>query len=276
MAPSFLAKSAEIGPKNFERHAFEQMPNLIRDRENILIISFLYGRDYYTNIFNKLRASRKLEMPKTDDEMFVPFFDIIHLYPGYLRPNDLFNRIEWRLQEAELEGMPFTSVIIEGIHNVFLQFPEMQRYPLFWPQLFSMLRSRPLTTITTHTNMDISFNENVRWPSRDEDSDEDDNFDRHDLDRFRRVYNVDDKRSEPLRHALVQQTDFSFEVTPTGSDRNLFDVRVTSAINQSIPLQTMKWSREELIFLADNLLSRNARKRRIVRSRSDPPKSQAD
>jgi hypothetical protein len=262
MAPSFLAESVKIGPKDFDRHAFAHPSNLIPERENILIISFLYAREYYTNIFNRLRALRKLEMPKSDDELLGPFFDIIHLYPGYLRPNDLFNRIEWRLQEAELEGMPFTSVIIEGIHNVFLQFPELQRYPLFWPQLFSMLRSRPLTTITTHTNIDLSYNEQARALLREELNDEDD------VEAARAVFNIDDKRSEPLRHALVQQTDFSFDVTPTGSDRNHFDVRVTSAINQSIPLQTMMWSRDGLIFLAKNLWSSAERKRKGSRRTS--------
>jgi hypothetical protein len=240
MAPLFKEPPLRVSQRNeFNPKAFLDSKNIFAAQENILVVSFLYARDYYEKIFRDLIMLRRKEMPY-DYEATTPYMDVIHLYPGYLRPNDLFNRIEWRLREAELDGVPFTSVIVEGIHNVFLQFPELQSYPLFWPQLFSMLRSRPLTTITTHTNMGLSF-EDYERPAPDAEGHRDDP---------RMSYRVDDRRSEPLRHALVQQTDFSFDVTPSGEDRNEFEFRVKSAIDQSIPKNRMVWSRRELIFLA--------------------------
>jgi hypothetical protein len=247
MAPAFDGKAMEFSPgKNFDPRAFTYPKNLKPFSEKILVISFLYGREYYEDIFRKLRMLRQKEMP-IDCSDFYPYLDVIHLYPGFLKPNDLFNRIEWRLQAAELMGVPFTSVIIEGIHNVFLQFPELQLYPLFWPQLFSTLRTRPLTTITTHTNMELSFSGLLRRGTRDFASEK---------EVSPAIYNIDDDRSEPLRHALIQQTDFSFEVTPAGSSPNIFDVRVRSAIRQSIPVKAMKWSRDKLYFDARDLLDR--------------------
>jgi hypothetical protein len=73
---------------------------------------------------------------------------------------------------------------------------------------------------------------------------------------------VDDNRSEPLRHALVQKTDFQFEIDPWPDSRfgldfeglpsqyqalsDLFVVKTISAIGQRVPRGHLLWSREEL------------------------------
>jgi len=122
---------------------------------------------------------------------------------------------------------------------VFIQFPEIQKHRLFWPQLYASLRSRSLTIITTHTTLTVP----------------------HALDR--KEYRIDDDRSEPLRHALVQKTDFQIEVDPvdkndvlnlsqTNTDTgqlgpNNFTLKILSAINQPIPQEHVYWSRENLI-----------------------------
>jgi KaiC/GvpD/RAD55 family RecA-like ATPase len=126
-----------------------RLPLPIR-REKILIVSFLYPEEYYDNIVDRLVELRKAEYPSGGTDRR-PFCKTLHLYPGSLRPNDLFNRIEWELDAAELHGEPFNTVIIDGLHNVFLQFPEIEEYKLFWPQIYAALRCRPVTIITTHT-----------------------------------------------------------------------------------------------------------------------------
>lgn len=204
--------------------------SMIEAREKILVVSFLYPETYYRNIFKLLLIRRQQEygIPQT---AFRPQHKVIHLYPGYLMPNDLFNKIEWELDAAEMHGVPYTSIVIDGIHNVFLQFPEIEKYSLLWAQLYSSLRSRPITIITTHTTLMV--------PHADGDSE----------------YNVDDRRSEPLRHALVQKTDFQFEIDPAGCCRsskndeckqmkNTFRIKTLSAINQQMPSEGLYWSRE--------------------------------
>ena len=132
-----------------------------------------------------------------------------------------------------------TCVVIDGIHNVFLQFPEIEKYGLFWPQLYSALRSRKVTTISTHTTLALPYQTSQQNAAK-----------------------VDDNRSEPLRHALVQKTDFQFEVDPWplsqyGLDfeglpsdyavlSDLFVVKTVSAIGQRLPRGHVLWSREEL------------------------------
>lgn len=203
--------------------------------EKVLIISFLYPRQYYDNILRTLLTLRRLEygIPISEER---PTIEVIHLYPGNYRADQLFNRVEWELDAAELRGEPYSSVVIDGLHNVFLQFPEIEDYTLFWPQLYAALRSRPITIISTHTTFVLQG------------AAEGGN------------YRLDDERSEPLRHALVQKTDFRFEIDPyvlnadgiyerarSSSTSNIFCLRAVSAINQPIPDFELMWSREHLV-----------------------------
>jgi hypothetical protein len=138
------------------------------------------------------------------------------------------------LDAAELNGDPYTCVIIDGIHNVFLQFPQIQANSLFWPQIYNALRSRPIMTITTHTTLSVPkiVKDGPPPPL------------------------VDDGSSVPLRNALVQKTDFQIEVDPAGEGTGqglsrLFKVQVVAAIGQAIPKGYVLWSREELVFVQD-------------------------
>jgi hypothetical protein len=209
--------------------------------EKVLVVSFLYPKEYYQHLHLRLHGLHALEYRGGEIRRRTARMEVIHLYPGHLRPHELYNRIEWELQAAELSGDAYSAVIIDGIHNVFLQFPEIEKYRLFWPQIYSALRSRNITTITTHTTLALPF-------AGDEGS---------------RHY-VDDNRSEPLRHALVQKTDFQFEVDPwlaspfsrrfgelsreqTSALSDLFVLKVASAIGQRIPQGFLLWSREDLL-----------------------------
>lgn len=194
--------------------------------EKILIISFLYPLDYYNELHKKIQNTTKNVTKPVRSSI-----GVIHLYPGHIRPAMLLNKIESKIQSAELTGKPFTSVIIDGIHNIFLQFPEIEKESLFWPQLISMLNTREIGIITTHTMLTIPK-----------------------LQANNSSISVDDHRSDPLRHALVQKTDFHLEVIPEEqselNDGSQFEVRILSALNQPTSRKTGKyiWNREELIF----------------------------
>ncbi|AXB75908.1 ATPase domain-containing protein [Novosphingobium sp. P6W] len=203
--------------------------SIVQRSEKVLVISFLYPQEYYDNLHDRLRRNRLLEYGKSK----VPNsrVEVMHLYPGHLKPSTLFNRIMWALDESDLYGDPFTAVVIDGIHNVFIQFPEIERNQLFWPQLFSMLGLRHVSVIVTHTLLSLDVASGVR--------------------------SVDDSRSDPLRHALVQKTDFSFEIDPEELDvggvkfSNCFSVSTRSAIGQSYSGRDgLFWHRENLIFIA--------------------------
>jgi KaiC/GvpD/RAD55 family RecA-like ATPase len=225
LAPIFNLENGHVGAR-------------IPKEERVLIVSFLYPSEYYEHLAQRLKGRDTLQSANS-----VPNrsrIEVIHLYPGHLKPNDLYNRIDWKLEAADLEGDPFTGVIVDGIHNVFIQFPEIERYGLFWPQIFNMLRTREVMTIITHTTLLIP---DASDPSR--------------------TTRIDDNRSEPLRHALVQKTDFQIEIDPyigeddqrqssflvssdVASSIKIFSLRTLSAIGQPIPRGRVYWDRESL------------------------------
>jgi hypothetical protein len=208
--------------------------------ERTLIISFLYPPDYYSDVHDKIIKLRKQEYDSDQISNKHSRFDVVHFYPGFLRPASLFSRIEGQIKNGELMGDPYTTVIIDGLHNVFIQFPELEKRQIIWPQLFSMLRRRDVTIITTHTVLTVSI---------------------FDDSRRKKSINVDDYRSDPLRHALVQKTDFSFEVDPVQSSEDQgkvisgklaaeYEVTALSAISQPLPNKDHRlyWHREGLYF----------------------------
>lgn len=217
--------------------------NFLSRREKILVVSFLYPYEYYDHLHNEISKTLKREHPLlAKSKNGGSRISVIHLYPGHLRPHNLFNRIEWELEGSELRGDPYTCVVIDGIHNVFLQFPEIEKYSLFWPQLYSNLRSRNLTAITTHTTLALPFTMNEGGGPQV----------------------IDDRRSEPLRHALVQKSDFQFEIDPWMSSQfranwdlspvdllkfsNLYLFKVVSSLGQRVPSGFLLWSREDFTF----------------------------
>jgi len=207
---------------------------LIPGGERILLISFLYPQEYYRNILGRLIYLRRREY--SEARLQIPRLQVEQLFPGYLRPVDLFNRIEWTLEAAELQGEPFTTVIIDGIHNVFIQFPELESHQLIWPQMYTLLRSREVSIITTHTTLVLP-----RGLPHSQD------------------LKIDDDRSEPLRHALVQKTDFQFELAPHSeqnslSDSRYFELTTLSAIGQPVPPQPLLWDRERMMLVSSRLL----------------------
>lgn len=217
--------------------SFSKTDNQVVDRdEKILIVSFLYPKEYYAKVRDDLMKVRDEEYGRPDvKKVWKTRIEVIRLYPGHLKPNDLYNRIEWELESAELYGDPYTCVVIDGIHNVYLQFPEIENYTLFWPQIYNSLRSRSVMTITTHTT--LSVRRAIEGGS------------------FSPSQPIDNNRSEPLRHALVQKTDFQFEVDPVPANKypgdeflsSLFAIRTMSAIGQPIPKGHILWDRESFL-----------------------------
>lgn len=218
-APYYVGRSEEIANQG----------------ENILIISFLYPKQYYINVHDDIKDLRGNEIEGSEIPEINSRIDVIQFYPGFLKSSALFSRIEWRLREQDLLGDPFTTIIIDGLHNIFIQFPELEKHQIIWPQIYSMLRRRDLTIITTHTVLMVSA---------------------LDTDGEGRRIAIDDNRSDPLRHALVQKTDFSFEIDPIqpnqtdGRSMVEYEVKSLSAIGQPLPRKGRRlcWHRENLFF----------------------------
>lgn len=233
-----LAMKIALGPLSTSRGG-----KSIARRRKVLILSFLYAEEHYRRIFNQLRYVFRRELRGEGDTDRAMSYEVVQLYPGHYRPEQLFNRIEWKIREAELSGDKFTGVIIDGIHNIHHQFPDIEAYPIFWPQMFALLRSRSHMIVTTNTT----------FPGQEGE----------------RSYGAfsDNATINTLLHSLVQKTDFRFHLSPIGvlgdfdagnarvdysrPGGDLFWLRCDAAIAQRLPDNDIMWDRQEMVFLVE-------------------------
>jgi len=200
-----------------------------------LIISFLYPESYYLGIVTRIRNSNFSDK-STGYPM--PNFDcsVLTFYPGFVTPEILLTKVADNLREAELQGYAFDCVLLDGLHNVFLQFPLLEKNSLLWPMLSEMFRRLGLNVVTTHSHFDVLGMNEAPLLSAD----------------VRSVAH----RSIPLLQALINSADYYLDVSSAyekeyvkvRSDRdNLYEVRVATAFGQAVPRSSSAfWDREAL------------------------------
>jgi hypothetical protein len=247
----------------FRDRKLVEEPSDLRYESRILIVSFLYNAQYYSRILNKIygRASfdeerseeplgerqpflivgdnvEEMNLPRTTADVLKQ--ESIALYPGGLTPEDLLAKILRRLRSAELRGLPFTGVLIDGIHNVFLQFPRVECSPAFWPQLFSGLRRRSVMTVTTHTDFRIG---------------------RGGLDEEAMLFDAKAAQSKasPLLSVLVSAGDYVLDIVPGWLEGlsdvqirpgSLYEVRIKESLDPTVdPSGRIMWDRSNARWL---------------------------
>ncbi len=151
-----------------------------------LVVSFLYQPTYYKNLAKRLRTIN--EEPANISLPNRALVDVISLYPGGLTPEDFLSKIENSMSAAELRGLPYTGVLIDGIHNVFVQYPVLEKATTFWPQLFTLFRRRSVTVVTTHTEFEV----HSRYLAVD--------------------FEQAERRAAPLLSVLISAADYVFEL----------------------------------------------------------------
>lgn len=212
------------GPDDLVQAWYEQLDPA---RRRILVVSFLYQESYYLRTMRYTRRYWKEDtaFPKIMPE---PFVEVISFPAGFMRPEDLIVEITGRLKSAEAEGFPFEGILLDGVHNVYLQFPYLEASEMVWPTLYELLRSRGLTVVTTHTH----FSMGEISPAVT------------DVEAARR-------RVGPLLHALVQATDIVLRVSPPQKAdlarrgaHPLFRIDVPSSIDLDASGGALLWDRE--------------------------------
>ncbi len=185
----------------------------------ILVVSFLYPESYYVKqykgIIHRLR-NKGINVKGSRLECSV-------FSPGFLHPEDFVEQIARKIESARLEGRPFTGVLLDGLHNVFLSFPVLQKRQMVWPMLYRILAINRLTIVTTFTTFVLDL--------RKEQSEEE--------------QEILLKGHAPLLHALVQAADFylSFEKLPKPIEKADCVVAVRQCIGkQKIPYGSLLWN----------------------------------
>lgn len=207
----------------------------VLQKRRCLIISFLYPESYYSGLVEKI-AEAKFSDYSTDFPR--PEFDFATLtfYPGFVTPEVLLTKVADQLRTAELQGYPFDCVLLDGLHNVFLQFPLLEKNTLIWPMLSEMFRRLGLNVVTTHSHFEVLGMDEAPLLSAD-------------------VLSVA-HRSTPLLQALINSADYYLDVSSAyenkdvreRSDRdNLYEIKVATAFGQAVPRSGLAfWDREAL------------------------------
>jgi KaiC/GvpD/RAD55 family RecA-like ATPase len=195
-------------------------------RPRILVVSFLYPPEYYDIAFTRLlRVATRIKSLGTPTEMHV-----VALTPSFIGPEDFIGRVLLEMDRGHLEGWPYTGVLLDGIHNTFLQFPSLQGSQMVWPALYSLLSRYDLTVVTTFTTFAKS---SPSASSRRKDDEE-----------------LILQGQLPFLQVSVQGTDFILQVEPRDAryhDRT-FHVAVESALAQRIPRRALIWNADTYTF----------------------------
>ncbi len=207
----------------------------------VLVVSFLYPEAYYEELRRRIlvRIVRERDaltnfgFNKKSAETFAasaPKLGVLQFAPGFLSGEDLYSKLVRALEGAHLQGKPYTDVIIDGLHNLALQFPGARDTDVLWPIVYGTLARANVTTITTFTALEIQGQRNSAEAASPEDS----------LFRLRTHL--------PLMHALVQASDYVIEVSraPAGI---YYETRFHSAIDHEPPRDVLHWHRNNLEFV---------------------------
>lgn len=212
----------------------------LKYRRKILIISFLYPEKYYDELIST-KINIKGRIRSVYKNLPDPIIEYIVFYPGYLGPQDFLSKVTRKLDEANLMGQPFTGVIVDGLHNIFVQFEKLQHSNMVWPMLYNILSRYNVTVVSTFTN--FSLNDKL--------------FENDQSDRNKMVnqavpdYLLLQKGMTPFLHALVQASDYYFFLEQHTSPKNgskRYLLAVKSSISQSVPEEFLEWDRQENIF----------------------------
>lgn len=207
MSPSLDAKTGK------------EKPNLAYKRPRILVISFLYPTEYYVENYRDLSRG----MPSES----IPELSVMALPPGFTGPEDFVDRVLLEMERGHLEGWPYTGVLLDGLHNTFLQFPALQENPMVWPALYSLLSRHELTIVTTFTTFSKTHPARARHNQDDEE--------------------IILKGQLPFLHVIVQGTDFYLQVEPRDPKQHdrTFHITVESALRQRIPSVALRWNADD-------------------------------
>ena len=228
-----LISEEEETPDLIDRSMDTLIDTRSKIRRRLLIISFIYPESYYSSLIEKIKNSDFHDTIKNYPSPDVDFFTLT-FYPGYVTPEVLLTKIADKLRASELQGYPFDSILLDGLHNVFLQFPLLEKSTLVWPMLSEMFRRLGLNVVTTHSHFEVVGMNEAPLLAAD-------------------VMSVA-HQSTPLLQALANSADYYLDICSAyddarvkeRSDRdNLYEVRVATALGQAVPRSVLAfWNRE--------------------------------
>ena len=178
-------------------------------RSRTLVVSFLYPESYYSDL-----AQRILQRGPHREASAGGTVETWALYPGFIDPETFVDELQRRIELAELQGRPFTGVLIDGIHNLLLEFPLLQADELLWPCVYRILRANRIATMSTFTFFDIPLGATPDGAKRSK------------APSLPGTSGIA-ARSELFLHMLVSCCDYSFNLSRTAEGKVVAEIQAT-------------------------------------------------
>lgn len=170
-----------------------------------LVLSFLYeDKVYHSDAAMILRE--RFGYTRGETELARGIVDVLAYSPGLVPAEVVFSMLSGRLREGRIEGRPYTSVVLDGLHNIPVQFPRIETERLFLPAILRLLRTEGITTICTFAMFALATSSSRRDGS---------------AERFEEIGESIKVAEQMLVHLLVSSADYTLRVErPIGAVDN--------------------------------------------------------
>ena len=197
--------------------------DMTKRQKRILVVSMLYTKKYYEKLWKKITLNLNMEYIKNNEN--IPHMECLHFYSGNLASEMFVGKILHVLDTAILKGEPYTGILLDGIHNITLQFPQLLKNDMTITTLYNLLGKYRLTIVTTYTSFKINDKE------REENGD------------------VILQKHPFFLHTLMQSVDYDFRVQPATKHtqnrhyQKKYVVNLASCIRQQLHGSRFAWDR---------------------------------
>ncbi len=220
-------------------------PNIEEENFNkrLLVVSFLSPDQYYKAHGRKIQNTIQKEF-EADTDNFNVSVDTLFFTPGMVSAEEVYASIADRISNFDTKQSGYTGILIDGLHNVFVQFPLLEKHSELWSALLSLVRRVGIKTVLTYTDFEV-------WGAS-----------------TLTTVDYENIRSKPLLIALSQSLDFGFSILPAnqqgidereprqgdmfpsvhkGAGKFIFSAFL--AEGQSIPSDYLIWDRDTETFV---------------------------
>ncbi len=118
----------------------------------VLVVSFLAPISYYENCADRFnKKMKKLGFEGVNVEI-----ECLYFAPGMISAEDVYFQVASRIDNSRITLSEFDGVLMDGMHNVFVQFPRLMGKPELWTALTGLFRRCPIDFVLTYSDFDIS------------------------------------------------------------------------------------------------------------------------
>ena len=120
--------------------------------------------------------------------------ETLHFTPGMVTSEEVYTEISSRISHSNITQSRYTGILVDGMHNVFVQFPQIEGHPELWSALMNLTRRVGLKSVWTFTDFEV-------WGAQ-----------------TLTTVDYESSRHKPLLTALSQSIDYGFAVVPSTQD----------------------------------------------------------